>query len=77
MRGGGNGGDGRAVELLRCMRGWHTMSSAFESSEGAMGPRPYDRLGAVDSGGLSSAITPWRPSSVARPSAVLPSLPNF
>jgi len=33
-------------------------ASAFRDSEGAMAPRSYDRLGAADSGGCSSAITP-------------------
>jgi len=42
-----------------------------------MTPRPYDRLGAADSGGRSSAITPWCPFSVARSSGVLPSLSNL
>ena len=47
------------MELLRSMQGCHTGQppSALEADEGAMAPRPYDRLGVADPRGMSSAIT--------------------
>ena len=47
---------------------------ALGGGEWAMAPLAYNGLRAADSGGWSSAITPWCPFSVARSSGVLPSL---
>ena len=72
--GRGSGGDGRAVELLQPLRKSRIDNLYSKTVKRVIAPQPYDRLGAADSGGCSSATTPLCPFLIAENSGSSPCL---